>query len=85
MKELLELLNSSTENINFRKENISRKVVTKQELIKSVNTPSHELLNLIEHQIEIILIIPDKGNTFTFVDKKTDRVKGNKQIRKNNF
>ena len=49
------LLNSSTENGTFQKENISRKIVTKDDLIKNVNIPSHELLNLTEHQIELHL------------------------------
>ena len=46
------LLNSSTENGNFRKENISSKVVIKEDLIKNVNIPSHKPLNLTEHQID---------------------------------
>ena len=49
------LLNSSTENRNFRIENISSKVVSKEDLIKIVNIPSHEPLNLIEHQIVLHL------------------------------
>ena len=36
------LRNSSTENGDFRKENINIKVVTKEDLIKNVNIPSHE-------------------------------------------
>ena len=45
------LLNSSTENGTFWKENISSKVVTKEDLIKNVNIPSHEPSDLTEHQI----------------------------------
>ena len=33
------LINRSTENENFRKKNISNKVVFKEDLIKNVNTP----------------------------------------------
>ena len=39
------LLNNSTENGSFRKENISSKVVTKEDLTKNVNIPSYEPLN----------------------------------------
>ena len=49
------LLNSSTENGTFWKENISSKVVTKEDLIKNVNIPSHEPLHLTEHQIDLPL------------------------------
>ena len=59
------LLNSSTENGNFRKENISSKVVTKEDLIKNVNIPSHKPLNLTEHQINPHLFeLCSKGPSF---------------------
>ena len=49
------LLNSSTENGNFQKENMCSKVVTKEDLIKNVNILSHEISNLTEHQIDLHL------------------------------
>ena len=59
------LLNSSTENGTFWKENISSKVVTKEDLIKNVNIPSHEPLNLTEHQIDLQLSeVCSKGPSF---------------------
>ena len=59
------LLNSSTENGNFRKENISNKVVTKEDRIKNVNIPSFEPLNLTEHQIDPHLSgLCNKGPSF---------------------
>ena len=42
-------------NGTFQKENISSKIVTKGDLVKNVNIPSHEPLNLTEHQIELHL------------------------------
>ena len=41
----------SNENGNLQKENISSKVVAKENLIKDVNIPSYESLNLTEHHI----------------------------------
>ena len=49
------ILNNSTDNGNFRKENISIKVVTKENLIKDVNMPPYESISLTEHQIKLHL------------------------------
>ena len=74
-KPILNRVNNSFENGNFRKQKVSCKVVTKEDLIKNVTIPSYEPLNLTEHQINPNLSeLCSKGSSYILTPSKCQLV-----------